>query len=197
MHQHSCGCSCSEPDGEKFTLYRFINTLGLRALNGIQKPEVIFKAESEKKDGKYLESEDDDQLIIIIPFTGSVKLRKITVMASGDTAPTELQIFKNNDTLTFDDVETTKCTQKLQLQEDAEGELEHSVMAAKFNDVQSLALFFSASYGGDVTRIDYIGLFGEYTKAQQPLLGVVYESKPQIQDHKTKDESGAHHDIGF
>ena len=153
--------------GEKFALYRFVNELGLRALNATDSDHLkrVLRPENEKlDDSKFIESDDDDQLILIIPFTGSVRLRKIVIMAVGETCPLEVQIFKNHE-IGFDT--DLKPTQTIKLGEDPEGELELPVLAPKFNDCRTLSLFFPESVGGDTTKILYIGLFGDHIKVRE------------------------------
>jgi len=60
-----------------------------------------------------LESDADDQLIVRIPFTGSVKLRSILLKAGpGEETPTKICVFPNEESLDFDDV-----TDKMPVQE--------------------------------------------------------------------------------
>ena len=63
---------------------------------------------------------------------------------------------------------------------------------ARFNNCESLSLYFDKNYGAETTKVCYIGLKGDFTEAQKR--GVVicnYESRPQLKDHQqdTKDYS--------
>lgn len=196
-HQHAAGCGCSNEDvGEKFSLYRFVNVMGLSALNAVDPSRLkdVLRPEQTKTGSDwehiFVESDDEDpQMILIIPFAGSVRLRKIVILATGDSCPTEVRLFKNHNVSFDTDVAPT---QVLQLGDDPRGELEYPLTAPKFTDVRTLSLFFPDSVGGLVTRIYYIGLLGEFTPAQAKLTGVVYESKPQLKDHQTRaDETGS------
>jgi hypothetical protein len=176
QHSHSAGCHCDADDGEKFSLYRFINLPGLRGLNAandcrrVFRPGVVggeelfgsfllFLSEHEKtKTELFVESEDEDELILIVPFTGSVRLRKIVFGAAGDACPTECRIFKNVD-VSFDNCHDTQPTQTLKLGEDPGAELELAVLAPKFNDCRTLTLFFPASKGGDKVVSYFLGVF--------------------------------------
>jgi len=200
-HRHSAGCQCTNEDvGEKFSLYKFVNVPGLQALNA-KNPEalkLVLRPENEKleREDVYVESDDDDQLILVLPFVGSVRLRKIIIMAAGDTCPTEVRLFKNVE-VGFDNVDSLAPTQTLPLGDDPEGELERSVMAPKWNDCRTLTMFFPGSDGGDVSRIYYIGLLGDHIKPQGQLKGVVYESKPQLKDHETRADQAGKSNMGM
>ncbi len=167
MHSHSAGCHCEPDDGEKFSLYRFINVPGLLGLNAVGTAKVfsfffcfvllcfsgscakIFRPEHEKALlDVFVESDDDDELIIVVPFSGSVRLRKIVFGAAGESCPTECRIFKNVE-VTFDNCHDVQATQVLKLGDDPAAELELSVLAPKFNDCRVLSLFFPSSRGGD------------------------------------------------
>ena len=217
-HIHSAGCGCrDESKDEKFSLYRYVNVLGLQALNCVDPSKLkdVLRPESEKLEGldvKFVESDDEDpEMILIIPFTGSVRLRKIVFVTAGETAPTEVKLFKNVEASFDTDVAPT---QVLQLNEDAEGVLEYAVNAPKFNDVRVLSLFFPDSVGGETTRIHYIGLLGDHIPQQEKLKvnclfsiffpseflsqkGVVYESKPQLKDHETRADMTGNNNVGF
>ena len=198
-HRHSAGCQCANEDvGEKFSLYRFVNVPGLQALNAVEPDKLkdILRPEHEKRghEDLYVESDDDDQLILVIPFVGSVRLRKIIIMCAGDECPTEVRLYKNME-VGFDT--DAAPTQTLRLGPDPAGELEMSVVAPKFNDCRTLSLFFPESVGGDKTRIYYIGLLGDHIKPQEKLTGVVYESKPQLKDHETRADQAGSNNLGM
>lgn len=207
MHSHAAGCGCEQEaqDGEKFSLYRFINVGGVRALNARDKKDAarrVFKPEHEKLNGQYVESDHDDddeeqgRLAFVVPFVGSVKLRKIIVGASGESCPTEVRLYKNCDTFDLDDASSQVATQTIRLGDDVQCELDLPVVAPKFNDCRSLVFFFPSSKGGQVTRVTYIGLLGEHVKPQRALVGVVYEATPQLSDHKSKADQTSQHNIG-
>ena len=190
QHAHSAGCQCETDDGEKFSLYRFVNVLGLRALNASAESNVqrLLRPESEKQADVFVESEEDDDdaaFIIVVPFTGSVRLRRVVVMAAGESCPTELALFKNVEA-SFGGAE--QPTQVLRLGEDPEGAAELPVLAPKFNDCRLLSLRFTNARGG-AARVAYVGLLGEYLRPQARLAGVVYESAPQAKDHQTRADS--------
>ncbi len=200
QHAHSAGCQCEADDGEKFSLYRFVNVLGLRALNATADSNVrrVLRPESEKMGHDELfvasEEEDDDAaFILVVPFLGSVRLRKVVVLAAGESCPTELALFKNVEA-SFGGAE--QPTQVLRLGDDAEGAAELPVLAPKFNDCRTLSLRFSNARGG-TARVGYVGLLGDYLRPQARLAGVVYESAPQMKDHQTRAENAPGNNVGM
>ncbi|KTW26526.1 uncharacterized protein T551_03443 [Pneumocystis jirovecii RU7] len=65
---------------------------------------------------KILESDADAQLIVYIPFTGTVKLKSIVLRALPDTSsPQTCHIFMNRDDIDFDTVESLTPIQTLNL----------------------------------------------------------------------------------
>ena len=197
QHTHSAGCQCApDDDGERFSLYRFINVAGLRALNATGGAAAVFRPESDRLGEGTLESDDGDELIVVVPFSGSVRLRKVVVRAVGETGPSEVRLYRNEERA-FDSPETAP-TQRVELGDDGEGSVERSVMAAKFGDTRVLSMVFPSARGGERIVIHYIGLMGDWTRPQQKLTGVVYESKPQPSDHKTREEAmGARSNMGM
>lgn len=200
QHAHSAGCQCEADDGEKFSLYRFVNVLGLRALNasGDSNVKRVLRPESEKRDDSvFVQSDEDDEddpaFILVVPFTGSVRLRKVVVMAAGETCPTEVALFKNVEA-SFGGTE--QPTQVLRLGDDPTGEVELAVLAPKFNDCRLLSLRFRNARGG-AARIGYVGLLGDYMRPQARLAGVVYESAPQAKDHQARADSAPNSALGL
>lgn len=54
-----------------------------------------------------------------------------------------------------------------------------------FNSVHHLSLHFPTNFGGDTTKIYYIGLRGEFFEAHHHGVTICnYESRPNMADHK-------------
>ncbi len=86
----------------------------MRGLNELDVGSAVlpFKPESQKTDRtRYAETDTDDEdeqrLILVCPFTGSVRLRRVVVACSGGG---DLSLFKNVD-VDLDSVERTSATQ--------------------------------------------------------------------------------------
>ena len=64
-----------------------------------------------------------------------------------------------------------------------------------FSSVHHLTLHFPGNLGGeDETKVNYIGLKGEFSKAERTgVVNAVYEARPMIGDHKAdaKEENFA------
>lgn len=105
--------------------------------------------------------------------------------------------FVNRDDFDFDNAESTAATQEWDLVEDTNGQvaeystrLEESYSlclffwssksaflwrltlfffcrVAKFTSIRSLTLFFSHNFGGDTTKISFIGLKGEFSEVRK------------------------------
>ncbi len=61
-------------------------------------------------------------------------------------------------------MEGLEPTQEWALSEDHDGSKRYETLLTKFNGVRSLTLYFNRNFGGDTTKIYYIGLRGDATK---------------------------------
>ena len=116
----------------------------------------------------HIESWVDDQLIVFIPFTTSVKLKAILLGTdSGDLRPSAVKIYSNQPHCPdFEQLDGTACLQDMSLEatsNESSGDLvkEYPMRVARFTNVFSIVLFFPSSFGGQNTRIYYIGFKGE------------------------------------
>ncbi|RKP39774.1 galactose-binding domain-like protein [Dimargaris cristalligena] len=145
-----------------------------------------------------LESDCDEQLIVFIPLTGMAKIKSILLIGGpGAQSPAKLKVFINSDDIDFDNVEDRTCTQEWDLIEDSGKDVvEYHTRITKFGNVRSLTLYFPENFGEDTTRLQYIGLTGEWTELRDEPLLTVYELKPNMADHKVPgDESRVHQNI--
>jgi hypothetical protein len=93
-----------------------------------------------------------------------------------------------------DDVDFVNCrelpaAQELELVANAAsmgdgGGIDYPLKVSKFQNVDSLTIFFSENGGHDVTSVSYVGFKGEVTTARHGVVECVYESAPQAADHK-------------
>jgi hypothetical protein len=149
--------------------------------------------------GAQLDSEEDDpELLLHVPFSGSVKLTGITVVGGPDGAsPAKLKVFINRDDLDFSAAADLPAVQEWDLLENYGGQIEYPTHAAKFNGVHSLDLYFPSNYGADRTTISFIGLRGEFSERRREAVEAVYEAKPMPQDHKVPERQGAGWNLGM
>ncbi|PIA12996.1 hypothetical protein COEREDRAFT_83764 [Coemansia reversa NRRL 1564] len=133
-----------------------------------------------------VESDADTELLVFVPFNGMVKLKSIIVWGGSDgSAPEEMQVFANRDDLDFDNVSNTKPTQVLPLVDGATAPVEYPVRVAKFGSVRCLSLYFPGCFSEDATTLYYLAFRGEWEELKENPIISVYESKPNIADHKT------------
>eukprot|EP01147_Barroeca_monosierra_P007250 gene7250-7658_t len=143
------------------------------------------RAEMEARE-KFVESDADEQLIIYIPFTDDVKLKSICVMGEpGPKHPSQMAAFINRDDIDFDNVDSITPTQSWDMIEDELGELEYETRITKFQGLRCITLFFSANFGGETTKIFYIGLTGESKKVNRRTVISIAEVAARPEDHKT------------
>ncbi|KAL2913984.1 hypothetical protein HK105_206422 [Polyrhizophydium stewartii] len=190
---HDHGHDHDGPDrGAEFTLYTQIAFDSVRCLNEAVdgSARTVFKPWDQRFDQtKVLASDADEQLIVFIPFTGSVKLKSIAVLGFNDlSAPSKMKAFINREDIDFDSVESTGCQQEWELVESTPRGVipEYPTRMARFSNVRNLTLFFPSNFGDDVTQILYIGLKGEWTALNRDPIITVYELAANPADHKTK-----------
>jgi len=183
-HGHDHGVP--EEQGHRDNLWARIdrdNVVVLNAESG-KGSDVIKTWDARLDEEVYLESDADDQMIIRVPFTGSVKLRALLLKAGpGDQTPAKVALYSNVEHLDFSDIAERKPTQEFNVAQSRElGE--YHVMPAKFPNVTSITLFYPASQGADTTKIFYVGFLGSWTERKDTPVVAVYEVKPNLADHE-------------
>jgi len=105
----------------------------------------------------------DHQLLVRIPFNTTVKLGGIKIYAPDtDEAPQVLKIFQNKFAIGFSDAEADTPEQTITLdKENLNSEEPIPLRFVKFQNVQSIQLFFEDNHGGDVTVLQHIEIFGQ------------------------------------
>ncbi|XP_048357169.1 PITH domain-containing protein 1 isoform X2 [Sphaerodactylus townsendi] len=103
-HSHGGGSCCHGDDpeepperrGQAWGLYLRIDRERLECLNERREGsgKLVFRAWEDRGDRhQFVESDDDEELLFNIPFTGNVKLKGIIVMGEdGDTHPSEMRL---------------------------------------------------------------------------------------------------------
>ncbi|KAN0093112.1 Galactose-binding domain-like protein [Tylopilus felleus] len=200
-HHHHDGCGHESHDhdhgsgdvGPNDNLYPYIDRQHVVALNATNPGSSIIKPWHEREDEQaYLESDADEQLIIRIPFTGSVKLRSLLLKAGpGDQTPQKIVLFANEPSLDFDDVSDKNPAQEFEVAVGREVG-EYVVRATKFTNVTSVTLFIPSNQGADSTRLYYIGFLGHWTQRKNNPVITVYEAQANLADHdKIQGTEGA------
>ncbi|XP_061192729.1 PITH domain-containing protein GA19395-like [Saccostrea echinata] len=195
---HNCDDHLTEDQlADAYSLYTKINMEAVQCLNTENSPKSVFKPWDQRLDKeRFVESDADPELLFKIPFTGNVKLKGIIVIGEqGENHPSKMRLFKNAPEMTFDDV-GRKADQEFELTPDPEGTLQYGVIAARFNSVDTLTIHFPSSFGGENTKIYYIGLKGDFQEARrQEVVIATYEARPMPEDHKADDFENFHHPI--
>ncbi|XP_015607757.1 PITH domain-containing protein GA19395 [Cephus cinctus] len=189
---HQCNCGNTHNEGElgvQYNLYTKIDMNNVECLNEYEEGSgvTVFKPwEDRLNHDKYVESDVDDELLFNIPFTGNVKLKGLIIIGgSDDSYPLKVKLFKNRPHMTFDNV-ATEPEQEFELCKDDHGFHEYPIKIVKFSSVHHLTLHFSGNNGAERTRINYIGLKGEWTPGHRHGITIcTYESRPMISDHVT------------
>ncbi|KAJ7920737.1 DUF1000-domain-containing protein [Mycena leptocephala] len=193
-HQHDahCGHESTEHDhdhssglGPKDNLFSQIDRDNVVALNASGLGSTIIKPWHERLDEeKSIESDADDQMIIRIPFTSSVKLRSL-LLKTGPTNQTPLKVvlFPNEDSFDFEDISDKTPTQEFAVAQGRDVG-EYALRIAKFSNVSSVSLFFPRSQGADTTQIYYVGFLGHWTERKSSAVVTVYETQANLADHE-------------
>ncbi|KAG6373304.1 galactose-binding domain-like protein [Boletus reticuloceps] len=200
-HHHNEGCGHESHDhdhdsgdlGPNDNLFPHIDRPHVVALNAVGPGASVIKPwHARMNEQVYLESDADEQLIIRVPFTGSVKLRSLLLKAGpGDQTPQKIALFANEPSLDFDDVSDKSPAQEFEVAVGREVG-EYAVRATKFTNVTSVTLFIPSNQGADTTRVYYIGFLGQWTQRKSNPVITVYEAQANIADHdKVQGTEGA------
>ena len=147
-------------------------------------------------------SDADDQLIIHIPFTSSVKLSTFLFRPSSTPSltPETIKLYRNlpESSLTFDDIANSTPTTELKsipTVQDTTQVISFPLQAVKWSNTDSITIFVEASLGGDQSGIQFLGFKGKSSGITRAApTNIVYESAPQLKDHKVGGDtlSSAH-----
>jgi len=119
------------------------------------------------KDG-YLESDCDEQLLILMTFNQLIKLHSIRLRGPADQGPKTVKLFINQPkSLDFDSAESMGAVQTLELTpEDVEGGIVIPLLYVKFQNVSSITVFIKNNHtGAETTRIDQLTFYGSPVSA--------------------------------
>jgi hypothetical protein len=135
-----------------------------------------------------LKSSADEQLLMIVPFTGQVRLHSILIRTSPSlSCPKTLKVFVNADSMDFDTASEATPTQELSISQTSEVQ-EIPVKRAYFNTTRSLALFFEDNWSNgeeEETVISYLAFKGDFMKLNKEPVSVMYEAAANPSDHKS------------
>ena len=174
------------------SLYKYIDHHKSRALNelvegSIQK--VILPFDQKNQKAVICKSEDDDeQMILHIPFSASVKLTSFTLAGDGESCPSKISVWVNRDDIDFDNCQDVKPTHVFDIAKDPKAELQYPADPLKFQNIHSLTFWIEENHGGSQTAFTFLGFRGTFLAPRVGVVVATYESRPQLADHKAPDE---------
>ena len=93
---------------------------------------------------------------------GTVRIKAIVIHGGhADEAPRTVKLYVNRD-IDFDSAQSVAPTHSISMPSTMSDEAEFPLSLAKFNNVSSLSLLVSDNFGGDVCRLQYVGLKGTF-----------------------------------
>lgn len=136
----------------------------------------------------------DAEVLIHIPFTCAVRLKSLCISGGGGGRhPESLKVYANREGLDFAGADATPPLQTIPLGEDVEGAYYYPLRPApKFSSVHNLTLVLTGTHGAADFDVRFIGLKGIASAVQRGAVkGVVYEVRPQSEDHPVGEEAKA------
>ncbi|GMT37147.1 hypothetical protein PFISCL1PPCAC_28444, partial [Pristionchus fissidentatus] len=107
-----------------------------------------------------------------------------------------LRLFKDREGMSFDDAAGLQPEQEIDLKADPTGSVDYPLKASKFNSLSHLTIHIDRNFGGDTTKLYYLGLRGEYLgDFRQKVVIATYEARAIPKDHKGTIPDGKTSDI--
>mmetsp|Transcript_41167 Transcript_41167/g.64320 ORF Transcript_41167/g.64320 Transcript_41167/m.64320 type:complete len:249 (+) Transcript_41167:108-854(+) len=179
-HKEGCGCGEAGESSESW-IHDAVDPSHLCSFNtekdrGV---EAAFRPYCERDDpSKWLESSDDDQVLMCFTFKSLVNLKSIHLRASGESAPKRVKLFANQAVDDFDKAEDLQADDQWDHPSNVEAIQEHRLPEGdKFMQIRQLTIFIENSNGDDKTRIEWLGFMGENTNIK---VGGIVESEYEL-----------------
>lgn len=199
-HGHGHGHAPPPETSEGETLFPHIDLQGVRSMNVANSNDVplIIRPWNERfEETPIIESDLDEELIIVIPFSGTVKLHSLLFRSLGDeTSPQEIKLYKNQPQISFDTLSQSAVTQELthpagigmgiSTSEGNGGIVEFALNRPKFANTKTLSIFVQSNYGAEQTKLAYIGVRGEFSQLKQEPVKFQYELVANPKDLRTR-----------
>ena len=149
--------------------------------------KTVFKDFDDRFDKeKFVSSDCDGELLLIVPFTAQVKVRSICVIAKGENKfPTKLRLYVNNENVDFSLVEN-EPVQEFIINQNLTGDLHNAVKVSKFSSVHKLIIHL-VNPNEEIIEVSYIQIKGENTNIKRKAVQTVYELKPNAEKKDLKD----------
>ena len=170
------------------SLYDYIMHDSIRVLNGKRGADMRAVFGREHSRTARVESDADDQLIMQVSFSGSVRMKTLRLACPADsTSPVEIALYVNNQ-VDFDSASTLKATQSftcLAPEYHNNRVIEYPLKAHLFGNVTSLSILIKSSVGGKTSAVEFVGFTGDFLNTRRAPVITEYEVKPNVADHKT------------
>jgi len=145
-----------------YIVHQLCHGLNLEDTNALVK---ILRPHNERdsRDESIVNLDSDDGIIVNIQFSELVRIKQIliSIPPSGDR-PQRCRVWVNRpDGVDFGEVDDIKPEQDFELLDGETGAIEYPVKIARFNNVSTLTLHFSARTSSTTFRIWYLGFKGE------------------------------------
>jgi len=168
-------------------LFAYIDTDNVTALNvsnEVPASKIIKPWHLRLDEETSIESDADDEMIIRVPFTGSVKLKSVLLKSGpGEQTPVKVCLFADEDNMDFSDIQQRQILQEFEIPQGREVG-EYTVKPAKFTNISSITLHFPGGQGGDNIQLYYLGFRGDWTPRRRDPVITVYESQANLADHE-------------
>ncbi|NXU90632.1 PITH1 protein, partial [Xiphorhynchus elegans] len=187
-----CGAEAEER-GAAWALHLRIDRQRLQCLNERTEGSgaLVFRAWEQRGDRtQFVESDDDEELLFNIPFTGSVKLKGVLVMGEDDgTHPAEMRLSSCPQPPDRGAGRPWGCGGAV-LEQQPRPQRAFPCRIARFSNVYHLSMHFPKNFGAETTKIFYIGLKGEWTEAHRHEVTIcTYEASANPADHRLPHSS--------
>ena len=189
---------------DDWNLYSMVDREGIKALNVTLPDEAIsvFRPFVRRLDESPapLESNCDEEMILVIPFTSPCHIRKLMIIGGGDNEqhPLTVKAYVNKTNLDFDSISDVTPSQTFNnLSVNSSGTTEITIPNVRtFTNVNVLTLYITANHGSETTMLRYVGMQGEHTHYRREAVDAEYEVLCNGQDIEQPDHLKAKDNIG-
>ena len=148
-----------------------------------------------------LQSNCDEEMILVIPFTSPCHIRKLMIIGGGDDEqyPLTMKAYVNKTNLDFDSIADVTPAQTFNnIGLNKAGTTEIIIPNVRtFTNVRVLTLYITANHGAEVTMLRYVGMQGEHTHYRREAVDAEYEVLCNGQDIQQPDHLKAKDNMGL
>lgn len=200
LHSHD-----AEFPDDDWNLYSMVDREGVQALNVTLPDEAIsvLRPFVRRLDDlpAPLQSNCDEEMILVIPFTSPCHIRKLMIIGGGDDEqyPLTMKAYVNKTNLDFDSIADVTPAQTFNnIGLNKAGTTEIIIPNVRtFTNVRVLTLYITANHGAEVTMLRYVGMQGEHTHYRREAVDAEYEVLCNGQDIQQPDHLKAKDNMGL